>query len=264
MIKIAIHGVNGQMGQAIAKMVVQDKDCELVAVSVRSGHDWYNRPLCEVLDIASNLRVRSNIEVLCQQSDVIIDFTRPDATLSLLPVCERYERAIVIGTTGFHNEALSWIEQAAHNIPLVFAPNTSLGVNILAEVSRQVAKVLGHWDVEIFEAHHKRKIDAPSGTALMLGDVIAKAQASSLADRMIYPHQQRRKEGAIGFASMRAGENCGEHTVYFVGENERLEFTHRAYNRELFAQGALVAAKWLVGKKAGLYRMSDVLGFDKA
>lgn len=261
--KIAIHGVNGKMGQEIALATLADKDCELSAASVRDSHSWANQPLDKVSSIPSSLKTTSNLEILCQKSDVIIDFTRPDATLALLPLCQRYDRPMMIGTTGLHAEAEQWILRAAEHIPIVLAANTSLGVNVLMEVVRRVSAILpaSDWDAEIFESHHRRKVDAPSGTALKLGEQIALGRNTSLNEAMRYPYENARKTGDIGFSVLRGGEISGEHTVYFINDHERLEFTHRAQNRSIFARGALVAAKWLQGKPAGLYSMADVLGF---
>lgn len=261
--KIAIHGVNGKMGQEIAKAALADEDVELTAVSVRHSHEWYNKPLNTVSDIPSSLKPTANLEILCQKSEVIIDFTRPDATLALLPLCQRYDRPLMIGTTGFNNDTRQWIEKAAKHIPIVLAANTSLGVNVLIEVTRRVAEVLPakDWDVEIFESHHRRKIDSPSGTALRLGEAVAQGRKIDFAQHKSYPHDTARKEGEIGFSVLRGGDICGEHTVYFINDHERLELTHRAQDRTIFARGALVAAKWLKDRKPGLYSMSDVLGF---
>lgn len=262
--KIAIHGVNGKMGQAIALAALEDKEISLTAASVRDNHSWYNRSLRETAGLPTDLKTTANLEWLCQKSDVIIDFTRPDATLAMLPLCQRYDRPLMIGTTGFNAETKSWIEKAAKHIPIVLAANTSLGVNVLMEVSRRVAEVLpaSAWDVEIFESHHRRKVDAPSGTALKLGEVVAAGRNVEFEQVMRYPHDTARKIGDIGFSVVRGGDICGEHTVYFINDHERLELTHRAQDRTIFARGAIVAAKWLKGKPAGLYSMSDVLGFD--
>lgn len=264
--KIAIHGVNGKMGREIALAALADPDCELSAVSVRDSHSWANKSLDSISDIRSPLKPTSNLEVLCQKSEVIIDFTRPDATLALLPLCRRYDRPVMIGTTGFNAETASWIERAAEHIPIVLAPNTSLGVNVLMEVVRRVAAVLPaeEWDAEISEIHHRRKADAPSGTALKLGEQIASGRGVNLAEHMVYPYENARKSGSIGFSVLRGGEISGEHCVYFINDHERLEFAHRAQDRSIFARGALIAAKWLRGKPAGLYTMADVLGFREA
>ncbi len=261
--RIGIHGINGKMGRTIAQTVCQNPKTQLSAAYVRSGHGWQDKPLNVISEIPSTLRSTTRLEMLCQESDVVIDFTRPDATLALLPICQRYNRPVMIGTTGFSEQSRGWLESFARHIPIVLAANTSLGVNVLLEVSARVAKVLGpeDWDVEIFEAHHRRKVDAPSGTALRLGEAIAQAQDTTLNERMRYPYETQRKTGDIGFSVARGGDLPGEHTVYFINDQERLELSHRAYDREIFARGALVAAKWLIGRPAGLYTMADVLGF---
>ena len=262
--KIGIHGVNGKMGQKIAEAVLLDPSCTLSVVSVRQHHSWYNRALDEVSDIKSSLKPTANLDVLCQKSEVIIDFTRPDATLALLHLCQRYDRPLMIGTTGLNDDIKQVISNAAKNIPIVLAANTSLGVNVLLEVTRRVAEVLPaqDWDAEIFEAHHRRKADAPSGTALKLGAQVAAGRGVDFEKVCRYPHETvRKKDGEIGFSVMRGGDICGEHSVYFINDYERIELTHRAQDRSIFARGALTAAKWLYQRPAGLYSMSDVLGF---
>lgn len=260
--KIAIHGINGKMGLAIAEALLAHEDLQLSGASVRSGHAWAGKKLAEVSTVQQAVRITSNLDQLCASADVVVDFTRPDATLSLLQVCERANKPLLIGTTGFNSETAAWIARAAHKIPLLLAANTSIGVNVLAAVCRHVAAALPQtkWDVDIAESHHRQKIDAPSGTALKLGRIIAEAQESSFEARMRYPYQDRRKEGDIGFAVMRSGEIVGEHTVYFTCGGEQLAFSHRAFDRGIFAQGALVAARWLADKPAGFYSMEDVLG----
>ncbi|MDO4642473.1 MAG: 4-hydroxy-tetrahydrodipicolinate reductase [Cardiobacteriaceae bacterium] len=264
--KIGIHGINGKMGLAIAHEIMAHPNLDLGAVSVRNGHTWAGKRLCDVTDIAESctVRVTSNLDQFCAAVDVVVDFTRPDATLALLPVCQKLKKPLMIGTTGFNADATAWIHRAAQVIPIVLAANTSLGVNILFEVSRRVAEVLDyqHWDVDIIEAHHRNKVDAPSGTALRLGEMIANAQGSDFDERKRYPYVNRRKTGDIGFAVVRAGDVIGEHTVLFTTDDERLEFTHRASNRRIFARGALTAAMWLNQRPVGLYNMADVLGFS--
>ena len=226
--KIGIHGINGKMGLAIAHEIMAHPDLELGAASVRNGHEWAGKRLCDVApDLPDcTVRITSNLDQFCAAVDVVVDFTRPDATLAILPVCQKLKKPLMIGTTGFNQDATAWIHRAAQHIPLVLAANTSLGVNILFEVSRRVADVLDfqHWDVDILEAH-------------------------------------RRKTGDIGFSVVRAGDVIGEHTVFFTADDERLEFTHRASSRRIFARGALTAASWLGDRPAGLYSMADVLGF---
>ncbi len=257
---VAIHGINGKMGNVLAQAVIAAPSCRLSAASVRDGHPWAGRKLCEVGTMDIPLKVTSNLEVLCLQSDIIIDFSHPDATLVLLPLCQRYNRPLMIGTTGFNAEARRWIAKAADDIPIVLAANTSLGVNLLMAVSRLAAKALD-WDVEVFEMHHRRKVDAPSGTALRLAQAIATEREATLKSPIKYPHEQRRNSGEIGIAVARGGDVIGDHTVFFLDDHERIELTHRAQDRGIFARGALAAAKWLVDRPAGLYDMSDVLGF---
>ena len=263
--KIGIHGINGKMGLAIAHEMLAYRDLELGAASVRNGHDWAGKRICDVApDLPEcTVRITSNLDQFCAAVDVVIDFTRPDATLAILPVCQKMKKPLMIGTTGFNQDATAWIHRAAQHIPLVLAANTSLGVNILFEVSRRVAEVLDyqHWDVDIFEMHHRNKVDAPSGTALRIGEMIAEAQNSDFDERKRYPYTNRRKPGDIGFSVTRAGDIIGEHTVFFTADDERLEFTHRAGSRRIFARGALTAASWLGDRPAGLYSMADVLGF---
>lgn len=263
--KIAVHGVNGKMGQAIAQSVILDDTVELSGVSVRASHDWHGRSLHEVSGLDSDIKTTANLEVLCQRSDVIIDFTRPDATLALLSICERYDRPVMIGTTGFTPDAIQWIENAARRIPIVLAANTSLGVNVLMALTRRVASILPatEWDIEISEAHHRRKVDAPSGTALKLGEAAANGRGVDFTSVKVYPHESKaRQMGDIGFSVIRGGDVVGDHTVFYLHDYERIELTHRAQDRRVFAHGAVIAAKWLAGKPAGLYSMADVLGFN--
>ena len=263
--KIGIHGINGKMGLAIAAEIQRQQQDQLVSASVRNGHGWADKTLAQVSDLKLlPVRLTSNLQQLCAPADVIIDFTRPDATHLLLPVCRHLKKPMMIGTTGFTGPAREWIEQAATEIPIVLASNTSVGVTILQEVSRRVAALLGpeQWDVEIFEAHHRNKVDAPSGTALRLGETIAQAQNSNFEERKRYGYQGKRRPGDIGFAVQRAGEIIGDHEVSFINDLEILKFSHYARSRRILAQGALTAARWLQGRPAGLYTMGQVLGFE--
>lgn len=264
--KIGIHGINGKMGLALAKEALQTPDIQLSAASVRVGHAWAEQRLDQLGIADAPVRVTTNLEQLVAAADVILDFTRPDASQTVLTVCRKLKKPMLIGTTGFSQEALHWIERAAQEIPLILAPNTSIGINILMEVSKRVAKILPYqqWDIDIFEAHHRHKIDAPSGTALRLGEAIAQAQHTDFESRKRYPYQHKRKEGDIGLAVKRAGEIVGEHEVSFSHAAESLRFIHEAHDRSVFAQGALKAARWLHGREAGWYTMAQVLGFDEA
>ena len=197
--KIGIHGINGKMGLAIAHEIMAHPDLELGAASVRNGHEWAGKRLCDVApDLPDcTVRITSNLDQFCAAVDVVVDFTRPDATLAILPVCQKLKKPLMIGTTGFNQDATAWIHRAAQHIPLVLAANTSLGVNILFEVSRRVAEVLDfqHWDVDILEAHHRNKVDAPSGTALRLGEMIAAALGDGSAYGLRIHYSREPEEG---------------------------------------------------------------------
>lgn len=262
--KIGIHGINGKMGLAIAQEISLRPDLILSSASVRNGHEWAEKRLDEVSDIKASVRITTNLDQLCANADVVIDFTRPDATQILLPICQKLKKPMMIGTTGFSAMSLEWISKSAQEIPIVLAANTSIGVTILNEVSRRVAKILPYqsWDIDIYEAHHRHKVDAPSGTALKIGQAIATAQETDFEERKRYPYVNKRKTGDIGFSVVRAGEIVGDHTVQFTHDLETLSFSHHASSRRIFAQGALTATLWLKDKPAGLYSMGQVLGFD--
>jgi 4-hydroxy-tetrahydrodipicolinate reductase len=200
--------------------------------------------------------------------DVLIDFTRPEGTLQHLAICRKLKVGMVIGTTGFDDAGKKAIADAAHDIGIVFAPNMSVGVNVTLKLLEMAAKAMGSdHDIEIIEAHHKHKVDAPSGTALKMGEVVAGAMGKKLSDCAVYAregHTGERKPGSIGFATIRGGDIVGDHTVLFAGTGERVEITHRSGSRTTYAQGALRAAQFLTGKPAGLYDMWDVLGLKQA
>ncbi|MDH3935390.1 MAG: 4-hydroxy-tetrahydrodipicolinate reductase, partial [Gammaproteobacteria bacterium] len=196
--------------------------------------------------------------------DVLIDFTRPEPTLANLEVCRQAGRRVVIGTTGFSEQEKARIKAAAEDIGVVFAPNMSVGVNVCLKLLDVAARVLGdEVDIEVIEAHHRHKVDAPSGTALRMGEVVADALGRNLEDCAVYGregHSGERDRKTIGFETIRAGDIVGDHTVLFAGTGERIEITHKASSRMTFAYGAVRAASWLTGRKAGLFDMQDVLG----
>uniref|UniRef100_UPI0034DE68DE 4-hydroxy-tetrahydrodipicolinate reductase n=1 Tax=Candidatus Thiodubiliella endoseptemdiera TaxID=2738886 RepID=UPI0034DE68DE len=241
MIKIAVTGASGRMGQTIIEAINQNKDVEL-GVAFDKDDDLNN-----ALD----------------KFDVLIDFTRPEATLEYLAICQQSGKAMVIGTTGFSDEALVQLEKFAQNMPIVFAPNMSVGVNLSLKLLDMAARVIGkEADIEIVEAHHRHKVDAPSGTALKMGGVVANALGRDLAKCAVYGRQgieEPRDRETIGFSTIRGGDVVGEHTVSFFMEGERVEITHKASSRMTFANGAVRAAIWLQGNRAGLYSMQDVL-----
>jgi len=241
MIRIAVVGASGRMGQTIIESIGQNDKTSL-GVSLDKGDD-----LNAVLD----------------QFDVLIDFTRPEATLEYLAICEQANKSIVIGTTGFDDAGLLAIENAAKNIPVVFAPNMSVGVNLSLKLLDMAARVIGEdADIEIVEAHHRHKVDAPSGTALKMGEVVANALGRDLSTCAVYGREgieEPRDRQTIGFSTIRGGDVVGEHTVSFFMEGERVEITHKASSRMTFANGAVRAASWLEAQNSGLYSMQDVL-----
>ena len=241
MIRIAVVGASGRMGQVIIESINQS-DKATLGVSLDKGDD-----LNSVID----------------QFDVVIDFTRPEATLKYLEICKQANKAMVIGTTGFDDTGLEAINSAAQKIPVVFAPNMSIGVNLSLKLLAMAAKVIGEEsDIEIVEAHHRHKVDAPSGTALKMGEVVANALGRDLSKCAIYGREgieQPRDRQTIGFSTIRGGDVVGEHTVSFFMEGERVEITHKASSRLTFANGAVRASVWLKSKPAGLYSMQDIL-----
>lgn len=256
MTKILVCGVSGRMGSRIASLIQERKDLELLPIDHESS-----------TLISKTLRgalVRAEIKDYIQQAQVIIDFTIPSATLQFLKSAVDFKTPLVIGTTGFTEEEKNKILEASQKIPLVFSSNMSIGINVLWKLIEEAAKALGpSFDIEVLEMHHRLKKDAPSGTAMTTAEVLAFATGRSLANDAVYARQGmigERKTNEIGIQSLRGGDVVGDHTVYFAGTGERLEITHRATSRDTFAQGALRAAEWLIGKPAGLYTMQDVLG----
>lgn len=241
MIRIAVVGASGRMGQTIIESIGQNDKTSL-GVSLDKG---------------------DNLNAVLDQFDVLIDFTRPEATLEYLAICEQANKPIVIGTTGFDDTGLLAIENAAKNIPVVFAPNMSVGVNLSLKLLDMAAKVIGEEsDIEIVEAHHRHKVDAPSGTALKMGEVVANALGRDLSTCAVYGREgieEPRDRQTIGFSTIRGGDVVGEHTVSFFMEGERVEITHKASSRLTFANGAVRAASWLEAQNSGLYSMQDVL-----
>ena len=241
MTKIAINGSNGRMGQALIEAVKLNPN-------VSQG---------------SILNRGDDIERVLKDFDVLIDFTRPEATLDALSVCQSAGKAMVIGTTGFSDDALKVIDQASSDIPIVFAPNMSIGVNLTLKLLETTAKVIGtDSNIEIVEAHHRHKVDSPSGTALKMGEVIANALGRDLSECAVYGREgteEPRDRQTIGFSSIRGGDVVGEHTVTFFMEGERVEITHKASSRMTYANGAVKACQWLTNQANGLYSMQDVL-----
>jgi len=264
--RIAIAGVNGRMGRVLAEAVSQTENCELSAATVRRGSSLLGVDVGELcglghLDVSTSDSLSSQID----NFDVLIDFTLPEASMAHIADCVAGKRAMVIGTTGLSEADLEILNKAALQIPIVFAPNMSVGVNLCLKLLQVAASVLNQdTDIEIIEAHHRHKIDAPSGTALAMGQVIADVLQRDLKQCAVYGRQGRtgeRDSNTIGFETIRAGDIVGEHTVMFAGIGERVEITHKASSRMTFAKGAVRAAMWLKDRKPGLYSMQHVLGF---
>ncbi len=263
MIKIAITGAAGRMGRTLIEACNKDDKVTFAGAIEHPGSSAIGADAGELAGLGKlGVAIRHRLDGI--DFDVLIDFTRPDATLANLESCRRARKRIVIGTTGFDDAGKQAIRDAAKEIPIVFAPNMSVGVNLCLKLLETAARVLNDTvDIEITEAHHRFKADAPSGTALRMGEVIAKALGSELKDRAVYDRHGvtgERKNGAIGFSVIRAGDIVGDHTVLFAGGGERVEITHRAESRMTFANGAVRAAQWLMQQKNGLYDMQDVLG----
>ena len=265
-IKIAVAGVCGRMGMSVASLSGTDGDIELVGATEVPGHSSIGSALGDFIEGAgAGAGVSDSIEEAARAAEVIIDFTVPEATLAHAEYSVRNKKSMVIGTTGFTPQQREQLLGLLERIPCVFAPNMSVGVNILFEISRQVAFCLGEsYDAEIFETHHRGKADSPSGTAIALAEAVASGLGSELGDVARYERHGRmgaRRKGEIGIQTLRGGDVVGDHTVMFLGDGERVELTHKATARENFSAGALRAAKWIPGKPPGVYAMRDVLGF---
>lgn len=263
-IRIAIVGAPGRMGRNLIQAVQQAEGVALGAALARSGSSLLGADAGELAGIGkTGIAVTDDLLKVVDDFDVLIDFTRPEGTLEYLAFCRQHHKAMVIGTTGFDEAGKEAIRAAAEEIGIVFAANFSVGVNLVLNLLQQAAKVMGDYaDIEIVEAHHRHKVDAPSGTALAMGEAIADAMNWKLDEHAVYAregHTGERKAQTIGFATVRAGDIVGEHTAMFADIGERVEITHKASSRMTFANGAVKAASWLKDKKSGLYDMRDVL-----
>ncbi len=262
MINIAIAGAAGRMGRTLIKACDNAEGLQLGLAFERPGNPAVGRDTGELTGgDRSGVQIGSSLEN--GNYDVLIDFTRPEATLDNLVACVENRKSIVIGTTGFDEKGKQKIAIAAKTIPVVFAPNMSVGVNVCLGLLEIAARILGEdSDIEVVEAHHRHKVDAPSGTALRMGEVVAEALGRDLKDCAIYGREGiigERDRKTIGFSTIRAGDIVGEHSVMFASESERVEITHKASSRMTFAMGAMRAARWLSVHQPGLYDMQDVL-----
>lgn len=263
MLKVVIAGCSGRMGHALLEGVLSDTSLTLFGALDRLGSPSIGRDAGEGLGKVSGVLISDNPEAALAGADVLVDFTRPEASLHYLEICQRLGVRMVIGTTGFDAAQKDVIAAAAQQLPIVFAPNMSVGVTLLINLVEQAAKVLSEgYDIEVVEMHHRHKVDAPSGTALRLGEAAAKGLGTTLEASAVYAREGitgEREAGKIGFATLRGGDVVGDHTVVLAGIGERVELTHKASSRATFALGALRAAKYLVQRDAGLYDMRDVL-----
>jgi len=264
--KIAIAGASGKMGRMLVDTVLNADCVELVAALDVLQSPMIGLDAGQFMGVTTGVKISyDSVETLEKtQPDFLIDFTRPEGTMSFLPICQELGIKMIIGTTGLSPEQYTILRQASKNLAIVFAPNMSVGVNATFKLLQVAAKILNNgYDVEIIEAHHRHKVDAPSGTALRMGEIIANEFNQELEDIAIFSregHTGAREAGTIGFATIRGGDIVGDHTVLFAGTGERIEISHKSSNRQSYAQGAIRAAKFLNSKDHGIYDMQDVLG----
>ncbi len=263
MIKIAIAGACGKMGRTLIETVLQQTDMKLVAALDQAGNPQIGQDAGASLGVQTGVAITDDLKAIAL-ADCLIDFTRPEGSLKHLQACLEHNVKMVIGTTGFDAQGKAAIEAASQHIGVVFAPNMSVGVNATLKLLEVAAKILNSgYDVEIFEAHHHHKVDAPSGTALKMGEVIAQAWDKPLDDIATWArhgHTGAREPGTIGFSVVRGGDIVGDHTAYFCGIGERIEITHRSSSRATYAQGSMRAARFLAAQANGLFDMQSVLG----
>ncbi|MDR0977781.1 MAG: 4-hydroxy-tetrahydrodipicolinate reductase [Endomicrobium sp.] len=255
MINLLVCGAAGKMGRAIVSIAKEDRDIKISGTLEYEG----SKAIGTGDPVISSI---NNLKEVLRDTDAVIDFTNPESTLKNLETASNQKVPMVIGTTGFSVQQKDKITQISKVIPVVFSPNMSVGVNVLFKLVEEAAKKMPDYDIEIVEFHHNKKKDAPSGTAAKLAEIAASSVGRNINDVAVYGRhcvESARKKEEIGVLSVRAGDIVGDHTVYFVGQGERIELTHRASSRDTFAAGAVKAAKWVVGKEPGLYDMSDVL-----
>jgi 4-hydroxy-tetrahydrodipicolinate reductase len=265
MIRVAIIGATGRMGQALVRAGRETTEVRIVAAVASAGSPHIGRDVGKLADQTTlGTPVTSDLREALSASDVAVDFSQPDVTAATLEACVATHKPLLIGTTGLPPELTSHFIKAARDIPLLVAPNTSIGVSLLVELVRACARALPtSFDIEIIEAHHRNKKDSPSGTALALGRAAAKARGHDLTEVAVMSRSgtEARVEGDIGFSCVRGGDIVGEHTVLFAAHGEQITLAHRATDRAIFARGALRAAAWLAVQPVGLYGMQDVAGY---
>ncbi|MCA8091577.1 4-hydroxy-tetrahydrodipicolinate reductase [Burkholderia anthina] len=262
--KIAIAGASGRMGRMLIEAVLNDSDAQLAGALDRADSPFLGQDAGAFLGKETGIKLTDDLDAVFAQADYLIDFTRPEGTIAHVEAALRHDVKLVIGTTGFTAGQKAELQAAAGRIGIVFAANMSVGVNVTLKLLEFAAKHFSHgYDIEIIEAHHRHKVDAPSGTALMMGEAVAGALGRSLDECAVYGRQGvtgERDPSTIGFAAVRGGDIVGDHTVLFAGIGERIEITHKSSSRVSYAQGALRAVRFLSARGAGLFDMQDVLG----
>ncbi|WP_347138115.1 4-hydroxy-tetrahydrodipicolinate reductase [Paracoccus sp. SSK6] len=264
---IVVTGASGRMGQMLVRLIADSPEARLVGALERPGHPWIGRDVGEAMGGAAlGVTVSDDAVAVIAQAQAVIDFTAPAATVAFAELTAQARAVHVIGTTGLEQSHLDCLKAAARHAPIIRAGNMSLGVNLLTGLTRKVAAALGEdWDIEVVEAHHRHKVDAPSGTALMLGEAAAEGRGRTLAELRTPAREGitgAREAGSIGFAAIRGGDVVGEHDVIFAGQGERIVLRHLATDRAIFARGAIRAAIWGQDKGPGEYDMQDVLGLN--
>ena len=266
--RIAIAGASGRMGRMLIEAVMQAGDTQLAGALDIASSPHIATDAAAFLGRPAGVRISADMDAGLKNAQVLIDFTRPEGTMQHLAACRRLGVQMVIGTTGFSDAQKAEIQAASREIAIVMAPNMSVGVNVTLKLLELAATALNNgYDIEIIEAHHKHKVDAPSGTALKMGEVIASAQGRQLKDCAVYErygHTGERVDGSIGFSTIRGGDIVGDHTVMFATEGERIEITHKSASRSTYAQGSLRAVRFLAQQRNGLFDMFDVLGLKQA
>ena len=265
MLDIAVTGAAGRMGRALIAACDLNTNTRLAAAIERPGNTLVGSDAGDLAGLGPlNIKLTDKLEHVVDSFETLIDFTRPESTLQNIETCVQHGKNIIIGTTGIDEAGKQQISEAANKIGIVFAPNMSVGVNLCLKLLDTAARILGdEVDIEVIEAHHRHKVDAPSGTAIRMGEVLASALGRDLSECAVYGREGitgARDRNTIGFETIRAGDIVGDHTVLFAAEGERVEITHKASSRMTFANGAVRAANWLQQQPAGLYDMQDVLG----
>lgn len=263
-VKICIIGAAGRMGRNIAEAVYNNENAEAAGAVDRKGSDVLGQNLYEIAGCGKGgPAITDDILKSAENADVIIDFTGAEPTYNNLSLYEKAGKPVVIGSTGFSDEQKKTVEKLAEKVPVVLAPNMSLGVNVALELIKEAARLLKGYDIELVETHHNKKKDAPSGTAMAMAEAAAEGAGLNLAEHAVYARHGiigERKPNEVGIQTLRGGDVAGDHTVFFFGDGERIEITHRAHSRKTFAGGAVTAALWLADKPKGMYNMKNVLG----